>query len=129
MVDIRRALPTVPLALCFGVFAGSATLPGLPPGVGLIAVPIAGVMFYRGMAGWDEAARRRIGYLCAVVVAIVTTAMFWFLAIGTSLCSTWGEQCTPEENAAISRYGALGLVSLVAIPGIYAALDVATRKR
>ena len=129
MVDIRRALPTVPAALCVGVFAGSATLPGLPPGVGLIAVPIAGVMFYRSMAGWDERERRRIGYLCAVVVAVVTTALFWFLAIGTSLCGTWGEQCTPEENAAISRYGALGLVSLVAIPGIYTALDLATRRR
>jgi hypothetical protein len=131
MVDIRRALPTVPLALIVGALAGSMTVPGipLPVGSGLVAVPIAAVLIYRHLSDWDEAARRRLGYACAVVVAVVTTAGLWMLALGTSLCGTWGEQCTPAENAAISRYGALGLVSLVAIPGVYTALDLATRKR
>jgi hypothetical protein len=33
------------------------------------------------------------------------------------------------EQAAIDRWVALGLVSLVAVPGIYAVLDLATRRR
>ena len=131
MVDIRRALPTVPLGLIVGAFAGSMTVPGIPLPVGprLLAFPIAAVLIYRHLSDRDERARRSLGYVCAVGIALVTAASFWMMAIGTSLCGTWGEQCTPAENAAISRYGTLGLVSLVAIPGAYTALDLATRRR
>ena len=131
MVDIRRALPTVPLALIVGAYAGSITVPGarLPVGPRLLAVPIAAVLIYRHLSGWTEVARRRLGYACAVGGAVVTAASLWMMAIATSLCGTWGEECTPAENAAISRYGTLGLVALVAIPGLYTALDLATRKR
>src|SRR5262245_65662649 len=102
MIDVRRALPTVPIALVVGVLAGSMRLPGipLPVGPGVLAVPIAAVLVYRHMSDWDEGARRRAGYACAVVVALVTTALFWLMALGTSLCATWGEECTPAENAA-----------------------------
>ena len=51
------------------------------------------------------------------------------MALGTSLCATWGEQCSSEEQATIDRWAALGLASLVAVPALYATLDHATRRR
>ena len=60
MVDIRRALPTLPAALCLGTIAGSAatemTRSALgsyfvaPSLLGLVAVPLSAVAIYRGMS-------------------------------------------------------------------------------
>lgn len=88
MVEIRRAPPTVPAALVVGVLAGSVIVPGSPIPVGpwVLATPIAAVVIYRRLSDWDEAARRRLGYACAMLVALVTAAFSWMLAIGTSLC-------------------------------------------
>jgi len=139
MVDIRRALPAVPAALCLGTIAGSAasqmTESALgsyfraPSLLGVVAVPLATVAIYRGMSTWPERSRRQLGYFCAVATGLVIAAVCWFMAIGTSLCATWGEQCSPAEEAAIDGWATLGLVSLVAVPGLYAALDLATRRR
>jgi hypothetical protein len=139
MVDIRRALPTVPAALCLGTIAGSVatqmTQSALgsyvraPSLLGFVAVPLSAVAIYRGMSSWPERSRRQLGYLCSVVSALVIAAVCWFMAIGTSLCATWGEQGSPAEDATIDRWATLGLVSLVAVPGLYVALDVATRRR
>jgi hypothetical protein len=139
MVDIRRALPAVPAALCLGTIAGSAatemTRSALgsyvraPSLLGLVAVPLSAVAIYRGMSWWPERSRRQLGYFCSVLVGLAVAAVSWLMALGTSLCANWGEQCSPAEEAAIDRWAVLGLVSLVAIPGLYAAADLATRRR
>ena len=65
VVDIRRALPAVPAALCLGTIAGSAatemTRSALGSYVrapvallGLVAVPLSAVAIYRGMSWWPE---------------------------------------------------------------------------
>jgi hypothetical protein len=139
VVDIRRALPTVPAALCLGTAAGSAATPLTqsalgslvrgPSLLGLVAVPLSAVAVYRGLSSWPERSRRQLGYACSVVVGVAVAAVAWLMALGTSLCATWGEQCSPAEEAAIERWGTLGLVSLVAVPGLYTAVDLATRRR
>jgi hypothetical protein len=40
-----------------------------------------------------------------------------------------GDRDLAVADAAIDRWATLGLVSLVAVPGLYVALDVATRRR
>jgi hypothetical protein len=139
MVDIRRALPTLPAALCLGTIAGSAatemTRSALgsyfvaPSLLGLVAVPLSAVAIYRGMSWWPERSQRQLGYFCSVLIGLVVAAVSWLMALGTGLCASWGEQCSASEQAAIDRWVALGLVSLVAVPGLYAVLDLATRRR
>ena len=139
MVDIRRALPTVPAALCLGTAVGSVTAPltqsalgslvRAPSVLGLVAVPVSAVVVYRGLSSWPERSRRQLGYLCSVLIAVALAALGAAMAVGTSLCGTWGEQCSPAEQAAIDRWATLSVVSLVAVPCLYAALDLATRRR
>jgi MFS family permease len=131
--------PHRPAALCLGTAVGSLTTPltqsalgsyvRAPSLLGLVAVPLSAVAVYRGMSSWPERSRRQLGYLCSVLVGLAVAAVAWFMAVATSLCATWGEQCSPAEEAAIDRWAALGLVSLVAVPGSYAAADLATRRR
>jgi len=81
MVDIRRALPTVPAALCLGTIAGSAatemTRSALgsyfvaPSLLGLVAVPLSAVAIYRGMSWWPERSQRQLGYFCSVLIGLV----------------------------------------------------------
>ena len=139
MVDIRRALPTVPTALCVSTAAGSVVTPlaqsalgplvRAPSALGLVAVPLSAVVVYRGLSSWPERSRRQLGYTCSVLVGVALAAVAAAMALGTSLCATGGEQCSPAEEAAIDRWGTLSVVSLVAIPGLYAAVDLATRRR
>jgi hypothetical protein len=97
--------------------------------LGLVAVPVSAVVVYRGLSSWPERSRRQLGYLCSVLIAVALAALGAAMAVETSLCGTWGEQCSPAEQAAIDRWATLSVVSLVAVPGLYAALDLATRRR
>jgi uncharacterized membrane protein len=129
MLDIRRALPAVAVALCLGAcFAVLTASLGLSL-AGVVLVPVAVVAVYRYSSGWSERTRRVLGYLCAVLVALSTSALCAFVAFGTSLCGLWGDQCTPSEEAAIRTWSILAVVALVAIPALYAAVDLTTRKR
>jgi hypothetical protein len=87
------------------------------------------VAIYRGMSWWPERSRRQLGYFCSVLVGLAVAALSWLMALGTSLCASGSEQCSPAEEAAIDRWATLSLVSLAAIPGLYAVADIATRRR
>ena len=131
MVDVRRALPSLPLSVLVGAWvlyqaaqAGlAAPVAGALGGVALVA---AGAVGHLAAAGWTERQRRQIGYTCAVLVGLGVGAACGFAAFGTSLCGIWGETCTEAERAAIGRWALAAVVSPVAAPLLYGAADLLT---
>ena len=131
MVDVRRALPSLPLSVLVGAGAlYRATEAGLAPPVtavlGGVALVVAGALGHHAAAGWSERQRRQIGYACAVVVGLGVGAVCGFVAFGTSLCGIWGETCTDAERAAIGRWALAAVVSPVAAPLLYGVADLVT---
>lgn len=134
MVDVRRALPSLPLATLVGaaVLVHSAHAGAPPPvsgavgGAGLVAAAALG---HRAAAGWTERQRRQIGYTCAVVVGLGSGVVCGFVAFGTSLCGIWGETCTDAEQAAIGRWALAAVATPVALPAVYSVADLVTRSR
>ncbi len=132
MPDIRCLLPALPVALIAGAVTAVTFGPGaavpLEPWAGLAATVATVVALPRVLVGWTERARRWLGYTGAVVVGLATGAVLALLAIGTGLCGTWGEQCSPEEVATMERFTVGALAAPVAVPALYAVLDLATRR-
>ena len=101
MIDIRRALPAIPLGICTGVCATyMLAARGVPPVVSAVgggaALGGAFVALYRAAAGWPERARRQVGYVTSVLLGLVGGAVLVFAAFGASLCGFWGETCSPD---------------------------------
>jgi hypothetical protein len=134
MIDIRRALPAIPLGICAGTYATYILAArGVPPVVSAVgggaALGGAVVAMYRAAAGWSERARRQVGYGTSVLVGLASGAILAFLAFGVSLCGLWGETCSPDELALVNRLlvGAMGAV--VGVPTGYAVVDLVTLRR
>ena len=135
MVDVRRALPAAPAAVCCGTGAMALAPPGggAPPqltvALGAAVAGAAGVGLYRELAAWSERGRRLLGYAAAVVVAAMVAGAFLLAALGTSLCGLFGEQCTGAELARARRDLALAPTGGVSVLAAYALLDLTTRPR
>jgi hypothetical protein len=134
VLDVRRVLPAGPLAVCCGLYVTySLASGGAPPVVSLAgggaALAATAVGLYRTAAGWSESSRRWIGYVSAVLLGILVGAVLLFGAFATSLCSLWGETCTDAEQAQITRLAVAGLAAVVAVPAVYAAIDLVTVRR
>jgi hypothetical protein len=134
MVDVRRALPASPAAVCCGLAAMHEGWRGTSRPEALVVVGtgvavLASVALYRAMESWQERSRRMLGYVTALLIGVVTAAAFLLAALAASFCSLWGETCTASERAAVGRYVGSALVALVAMPLVYAVLDLATRRR
>jgi hypothetical protein len=134
VIDIRRALPAGPLAVCCGLYvtyslAGGGAPPAALLAGGVVAFAATAVALYRTASGWSETARRWIGYVTAVLLGVLVGAVLLFAAFATSFCGLWGETCTEAEEAQITRFGVAGLVAVVAVPAVYAAIDLVTARR
>lgn len=132
MVDVRRALPSLPLATLVGALVlVQAAQAGAPPTVGLVVggagLVAAGAIGHHAAAGWTERQRRQIGYTCAVLVGLGAGVVCGFVAFGTSLCGIWGETCTEAEQAAIDRWALAAVAAPVAVPAVYGVADLVTR--
>ena len=134
MLDVRRALPALPVAAAvalhaIALLASRGVTKVVGDAAGVIVFGLAIVVVYRAAAGWSERARRQVGYVTSVVLGLVTGGVLAFAAFGTSLCSLWGETCTPDELALANRLLAWAVVTVVGLPSGYAVLDLATVRR
>jgi hypothetical protein len=134
MMDIRRALPAIPLGISTGVYATyMLAARGVPPVVSAVgggaALGGAFVALYRAAAGWPERARRQVGYVTSVLLGLVGGAVLVFAAFGASLCGIWGETCSPDELALINRLLVGAMVAVVGVPTGYAVVDLVTLRR
>jgi hypothetical protein len=134
MLDVRRLLPATPVALVCGLGAtlSAAAEAGGPDGalvIGVLAAAVTLVGMYQLLAGWTDRARRQVGYATAVVLGIVVGAGFFLAAIAASMCSLWGEQCTPEETELVERLFVSGVIAVGAVPALYWVIDHLTLRR
>jgi hypothetical protein len=134
MIDIRRALPAIPLGICTGLYATyMLATRGVPPVVSAVgggaALGGAVVALYRAAVGWPERARRQVGYVTSVLLGLVGGAVLVFAAFGVSLCGIWGETCSPDELALIDRLLVWAMVAVLGVPTGYAVVDLVTLRR
>jgi hypothetical protein len=67
----------------------------------------------------------RVGcYVAASLVGLGIGGVLAVNAIASGLCNTWGEQCSPDENAEMARLWGLAFAAPVAVIGIYTLVDV-----
>src|SRR5262245_49138820 len=84
-----------------------------------------------GLSMGDKFARTG-GYVAVGTVGLGIGAVIAFMAITEGLCNSWGEQCSPEQNAEIGRLWGLAFAVPLALVGIYALVDFvasASRRR
>jgi len=134
MIDIRRALPAVPLGICTGLYATyMLAAGGVPPVASVVgggaALGGAVVALYRAAAGWPERVRRQVGFGTSVLLGLASGAILAFLAFGVSLCGLWGETCSPDELALARRLLIGAVAAVLGVPTGYAVVDVVTLRR
>lgn len=132
MSEVRRALPTVPLASCAGLYMTLLLVAGgMPPWVaassGVAVLVVSAVTAYRAAAGWPERTRRLIGYATAILLGLAVGGALALAAMGVGLCRSWGETCEPDELKLVRSLGYGALAAAVGIPGVYALADTLTR--
>src|SRR5687768_12880908 len=100
MVDARRALPAMPIAVLGGMVATIPWLEGSAApwmavaagGAGLVAVFSVA---YGLMRSWSARAQRIVGYLAVVVLAVVVGAVLGLFTLSIALCG-WSFGCDDE---------------------------------
>lgn len=133
MPDIRCMLPSVPVALIAGTWVAfnvgigvAAERPWLSLSIGAAVAVAVGRAVSRSLITRSERARRRLGYIGATIVGVGVGGVLALVALGTGLCGTWGEQCSPEELAAIDRLAKMALAAPFLVVGSYAVVDLTT---
>jgi len=132
MPDVRRALPATPIAALVGVAVAipwlGASTPWTPVVTGSGGLIAGFTLVYRLMASWTERARRIVGYLAAIVVALVVGCVLGMFAMAVAFCgwSTEG-RCFDETLLEVLAKAALTAPTLVI--GLYAVVDLRTHPR
>jgi len=134
MVDVRRALPATPAALCCGAGAMLVPLrrpapPAVTLGVGTAVTVAALVGLYRALATWPEGSRRLLSFAAARAVALRAGGVLVLAASGPGVCGTFGETCTRAELDRMNHFLVAAPVAFAGTLLAYAALDLATRPR
>jgi hypothetical protein len=134
MVDVRRALPATPAALCCGAVAMLVPLqrpaaPFITLGVGVLVTALALLGVYDALAAWPEGARRLLGYAAATALGAIAAGVLVFAAIGEGMCGLFGETCTRAELDRVNHLLVAGPIAFAATLVAYATLDLATRSR
>lgn len=62
--------------------------------------------------------------MVATVVGIAVGVVLGYTALVSGLCATWGEECSPEENAHIARLWKMAFAAPLVVVGLYAAVDL-----
>lgn len=67
---------------------------------------------------------RVVGYVVAGVVGVGLGVLFGFTAFISGMCNTWGEQCSPEENAEIERLWTQAFAAPFVVTGAWTIFDL-----
>jgi hypothetical protein len=129
MPDVRRALPTAPVAVWAGLLATTpwlaVTLPiWMPALVALFTIVTVFALTYGVMASWTERVRRLVGYLAVTTLALAIGAVLFLLAL---LTACWSPSHCDEQTA--DTFARAALLTPLVLPGLYATLDLLTYPR
>jgi hypothetical protein len=130
MVDMRRALPAVPTALCAGIAAAVAGAGWHPAVLGPLVGGASLVATYRRLARWSEPGRRRLGLTTAGLLGFACWLLLSTVAVlALMLAPLGGSAHTAEAQRDGLALLALGAVAGIAVPGIHGLVDRVTRSR
>jgi MFS family permease len=131
MVDARRVLPAMPIAVLGGLVATIPWLEGSAAPCAPVAAGCAGLVAvlpvaYGLMTAWSARAQRIVGYLAVVVLAVVVGAVLGLFTLSIALCG-WSFGCDDETLFAVLALATLAAPGALVI--LYAQVDAVTLRR
>jgi hypothetical protein len=126
MVDVRRGLPASSVGVLAGLVSAAVWLedrPALwmPVVTGMVVLVAVCMSAYLLMGSWTERARRIVGYLATIAVAVVVGAVLAVLALAAALCGGSAERCDDDFLAVALAVGAA--VTPILLVGLYTVID------
>jgi len=131
--DVRCLLPSIPVGVITGAAAVMTFVPDAPQArpwlslsLGAAVAVVVGRAVSQALRNRSERTRRCVGYLGAAVVGLGVAGVLAFGALISGLCASWGEQCSPEEQASVERLWMMAVATPFAVTGLYAFIDLTT---